>query len=383
MRTVLTLKFGGQGEEAGQVYDYVQTLMEEMIIDRGEELLVSQVEKIEYVGRFGTPTNSPASQIIDDDQEISSTSVVRVGSIISGSSAILLLLTLFVFRRLRHHDSDTAEQLNDKEVGAIHDIETGSSHSAETPRASGSGDLLLTNSSDSRQSSTHDDSDMQSEGAVIPPVTSYDSSEGRAELEMIVPPVSSYDSTERTANEGHCTGAIADHPLPPRPPRRESTKLKKRRRRRKKKKKPSLQRVNSREQVNALEAIPESDDEGSEFGSEEGSEYSTDDDASYQSSSGCNTPLRSQPNSRSSSRNSSPRLPQQDELFPSDVFSTDVDFLSQAADFFFPHIERVTSKSESPNNDNTPVLSPNGAKHSRKISPTSEQKIRPIPPPWV
>lgn len=63
MRTVLTLKFGGQGEEAGQVYDYVQTLMEEMIIDRGEELLVSQVEKIEYVGRFGTPTNSPALKL--------------------------------------------------------------------------------------------------------------------------------------------------------------------------------------------------------------------------------------------------------------------------------------------------------------------------------
>jgi hypothetical protein len=90
-------------------------------------------------------------------------------------------------------------------------------------------------------------------------------------------------------------------------------KLKKKRRRKKKKKKAGLsKRVNSRENVNQMEAIAESEDEGSEFGSEGDSEYSStgDEGSSDRSSSGCLTPIGTHPHpgARTSSRASSPRL---------------------------------------------------------------------------
>lgn len=89
-----------------------------------------------------------------------------------------------------------------------------------------------------------------------------------------------------------------------------------------------------------MEAIPEFEsEEGSEFESEDGSEYTTDDEGSStnHSSSSLGTPIRSvrSGSQASGSRASSPRLDPQDEHFPSDMFTSDFDFVIEAPDFPF------------------------------------------------
>jgi hypothetical protein len=145
--------------------------------------------------------------------------------------------------------------------------------------------------------------------------------------------------------------------LPPRPPRRNSTKLKTNRKKKKKKGKKALplKRVNSREGINEMPMISESD-EDSEMGSEDGSEYASDDGSSYDASSGCLTPAHSQSLSRASSRGSSPQLSPRDELFPADNFDNDVEFFIEAPDF--PHLLNVVHKTNRGDSNNAFDLAP-------------------------
>jgi hypothetical protein len=79
-------------------------------------------------------------------------------------------------------------------------------------------------------------------------------------------------------------------------------------------------------------------------------------------------------------------LSPQDELFPSDVFSSDFDFVIEAPDFPFgskdePMLyidknERLQPRKS--HRASSPKPSPKDT-----ISPIKEEKIRPIPPPWI
>ena len=178
------------------------------------------------------------------------------------------------------------------------------------------------------------------------------------------------------------TASLPPPDLPPRPPaplqRKNSKNLKKRRKKKKKKKKKTvLKRVNSRENVNAMEAIPESADEDSEFGSEYSygdSEYSTDDESGFGSrpSSGCSTPVKGGSTMSLSKKQLSP----QDELFPSDVFAeVEYEFDIQAPDLLADNQEQQPLPPKS--------KMPSGMGSDRRTPSGSGNKIRPLPAPWV
>jgi hypothetical protein len=115
--------------------------------------------------------------------------------------------------------------------------------------------------------------------------------------------------------------------LPPRPPTRRSNSMKLKRLRKRKKKKSKkvvpLRRVNSREGINEMPIISESEDEESECDSE----CTSDDGSSYDTSSGCLTPAHSL------SRASSPQLSPKDELYIPDGFDENIQFYIEAPDF--------------------------------------------------
>eukprot|EP00934_Nitzschia_sp_Nitz4_P007536 Nitzschia sp. Nitz4//scaffold176_size46146//18695//22866//NITZ4_007191-RA/size46146-processed-gene-0.33-mRNA-1//-1//CDS//3329539012//7526//frame0 len=323
MRSVLRLKYAGTEEDEAKIYDYVYSLMEEIMVDRSEDLLVGEVERIEFVGQFvfPTPTAAPTSTPVFNTPTLSpgpvtpADSGLRFGPIVAMASSVVLLLAIVLFRRQKASDQDeSSHALPAKAADDLHYIETGSSSSLGSPTTFSPNAVLVPHGSAQESESPVDTEDV----VTIP-------ESGKVEQIPVVKETISNETLELPA-PATSSPVDVDHPLPPRPPRRGSLKLKKRRRRKKKKRRPSLQRVNSRENMSGLEAIPESDSE-SEFGSEEGSEYSTDDEEGYQESSGSGTPLKpSSRHSRGSGRSHVSELPQQDELFPDDVFANDFDF---------------------------------------------------------
>ena len=217
-------------------------------------------------------------------------------------------------------------------------------------------------------------SPLSASGLYLDPADSLDSNE---------PENSPRDTIQQLLSEPPAV-ALPPQDLPPRPPvplqRKNSKNLKKRRKKKKKKKqKTVLKRVNSRENVKAMEAIPESDNEDSELGSEYSygdSEYSTDDESSgfgSRQSSGCNTPVKGEISSLSKKQ-----LSPQDELFPSDVFAeVEYEFDIQAPDLLADNQDQGTlhPKSKLPFEME---MATDG-----KIQSGVGNKIRPLPAPWV
>jgi len=332
-------------------------------------LLVDNVEALKYVGKFnfnaaikgGTDGVLPTRN--------GHSSVVRVGTLISAASAVALVIFLFAFRRRQQEENKPEEQpeaADENKQEEIRDVEAGVGFGLPLERsdvnlaAFSSGETLEPSWTD--EDNADDERDLITDTGLIP-ITSSDSDE------RLVP------------------ADTASLSLPPRPPRRESVQLKTTRKRRKKKKKrPALQRISSRENIRAMQAIPESDTDGSELESE-GSEYSTDEDGSSNQSSSnstCNTPVRA--HSLPGSRSGSPSLG--NPFFPiDDADNSDVKFIIEALDFDF---EKETSSKRKPSQKSLLHASssssslPDMSSNKTPISPIKEEKkIRPLPPPWI
>jgi hypothetical protein len=386
----MTVRYRGSEQDSNFVKEYLQDVIREKMTATPNELLVKDVTDLSFVGDFDSlspPSSKPSAAT--QTRTVESSDSARLGSIISASVVLLGGLLLLFRRRHRQAAEVTESSIENKATEEIHDLETGSTYTCDTGlQISTSLETLENaNSYDTQESAptllVDTAEDDQTYADVLPPTPPMSPTQPMPPTPPL-PPTPPVDPTE--ALLALLAAASFAPALPPRPPRRGSMKLKKKRRRKKKKKKAVLKRVNSRENVNQMEAIAESEDEGSEFCSEGDSEYSsTDDDgSSNHSSSGCLTPIgtHSHPGSRTSSRASSPRLSPQDELFPSDVFSSDFDFVIEAPDFPFDLDGKHVKPQQQQKQPKEDRLQPR-KRPTAKVSPIKEKKMLRIPPPWI
>lgn len=412
VRTVLTLKYQGEESDSKAVQDYVKDLLEQNMVDRTEELYVRDVEGLKYVGTFDLaageayaagegsaevagaggdgdqPSNidandsTPAAAITAGDDD----SVMFIGTIVSAASAVALLLFLFVFRRRAHSNQEQAVLVRVKEQDDETDLESGPVTTAPS-RSLLSGSYSSDHGTILATSSSADSSDLEPPQPVL---ASSRSGEDYADDEQeLLMDLGSMKSLSADSSDS-ANLPVEAHSLPPRPPRRgggESVKLKKHRKRRKKRKtKPTLLRVNSRENINAMEAILETADDGSDLEeSEEGSEsyYSTDEEdgdgsSTNRSCSTSSTPVHSQrsasPTSRTGNHGGGGT---RSSFFPSNSFVQDFNFVIEALDFPFgrkndsegeqQHKEQQQQEEEDNTSSNADNASPSHARHARKL----------------
>lgn len=357
VRSVVTLMYFGNQTQGQELQDEVQDLLEESLTNRTQEMYVSDVEGLRYVGTFDFVSTAPTNGGGD--------AVIRIGTLISSASAVLLVITIFFFRWPKRDSNDNNEhqrQVRGKTEVDLHSLESG--RIASTMPTNSSSESNLGNSTDGVAGGPSNESMM---------------TEQRSADDHDHPTVADtgYFASRSSDSGDHVTAALeTPFPLPPRPPRRgESVQLKVARRpRKKKKKRQTLKRVNSREHVNSMEAIPETVHEVCLVDS--GSEYSSDDDASSNFSSSTNTSpvrMRSLPGSRSGS-------PSPLDL-PPDLMASNVNFIidCEGMEFPFDSNNDILASTSSTSLSDGQVPS-----QLRTSSPVKEQrKIRPIPPPWL
>jgi hypothetical protein len=340
VQTKIKVKYRGRQEDNNLVEDYVQSIVHNRVVQSPSQLFAMDIVGIHWSNESGQSADvqldidelhpGNASNLFNTpikNDMIPNTNSPRVMSpqiIIPLSTGIVLL----IFWMVCHFYSHRQQTQNTKTVTVglasktdYGDIESGSVTTAPTisPAHSGKDFASDCGTPESKSATAHPE--MTSNVLLGKPVrrsvpVSVDSPDRK-------PLPVSVDSPDRSAAG-----------LPPRPPRRNSVQLKKNRKKKKKKGKKvvALKRVNSREGINEMPMISESD-EDSEHGSEGDSEYTSDDASSIDASSGCLTPSRSGSLSRRSSRTPSPQLSPRDEMFAPDVFDQNVQFVFEAFDF--------------------------------------------------
>jgi hypothetical protein len=341
LQTQMKIVYRGSMEESNLVEDYVQSIVHKQIAQDPSQLFAMDIIGLHWANES---VSKPDVQVdIEDPQDGNKTrpfdtpirdkpttttagrSIMSPQILIPVSTGIVVLIMWIIFhmysrKKLRQH-TKTASVFQASKERRVDDLETGSVTTAPTISPANSGhDFAGDFGTPERQSTISSPQEKPSGLLRDKPVrrsnpVSVDSPDRK-------PLPVSVDSPDRSAAG-----------LPPRPPRR-SIKLKTNRRKKKKKSKKvvPLKRVNSREGINEMPMISESD-EDSELGSEGDSEYTSDDGSSIDASSGCLTPARSSSLSLKSSRASSPQLSPRDEFFAADVFDQDVKFVIEAPDF--------------------------------------------------
>jgi hypothetical protein len=341
VQTELKVKYRGSQEENNLVDEYVQSIIHNRIVQNSKQLFVMDIVGIHWTnesefshdiqidinelqpGNTSTSFNTPIKNDVTPSNH--RPRIMSPQIIIPLSTGIMSL----IFWMLCHFYSRSQQRQITKTVGLRQaskdghgDIESGSVTTAPTISPTHSGRDFASDCGTPERKSATPSTEISSNVMLGKPVrrsapVSVDSPDRR-------PLPVSVDSPDRSAAG-----------LPPRPPRRNSIQLKKNRKKKKKKKGKkvvALKRVNSREGINEMPMISESD-EDSEHGSEGDSEYTWDDGSSIEASSGCLTPARSSSLSRRSSRTSSPQLSPRDEMFAADGFDHDVEFVFEAFDF--------------------------------------------------
>ena len=380
LKAALNVQYRGSMGESNLVEDYIQSIVHTQIAIDPTQLYVMDVIGLQWskpvpISEEETlveqqpprdNTLPPSSQSPDPTPSpaVSSTSSLSSSSspvgpieiiipVATGVFLILLWIGAHFYRRhmQKQNNRKTASLKQASKENGI-DVETGSVTTAPTISPTNSGPELHRDSEFDSVDLGTPSKDHTGDVVVSTPLqpqtpTSKQRQHGSDTIAISKSMPVSVDSPERHKPDGGATAIFKSVPvsvdspdrsaagLPPRPPRRNSMKLKKRRKRKKKKKIVALKRVNSRENINEMPVISESEDEESERGSECDSEYTSDDGScsSYDASSGYNTPARSRSLSRTSSRASSPQLSPQDEMFAADVFDHDVEFVIEAPDF--------------------------------------------------
>lgn len=334
MQTEIKVKYRGSEEESNYVEEYIQTIIHQQVAQDPTQLLAMDTIGLHWANESGPSpevqvdivqpqtgnTTTPFDTPIHDGS-IPRTAGPRILSpqiIIPLSTGIFLLILWIILhfcsRKQRRHTAKTISVFHaSKECGA--DLESGSVSTAPTisPSFSGAGT-------------------PESKSVSTPTEKTFESTRGRTMRRSNPVSVDSPDRKPLPVSVDSPDRSAAG--LPPRPPRRSSVKLQGNRKKKKKKAKKvvALKRVNSREGINEMPMISESD-EDSELGSEGDSEYTSDDGSSIDASSGCVTPARSSSLSRKSSRASSPQLSPRDEVFAAEVFDHNVEFVIEAPDF--------------------------------------------------
>jgi hypothetical protein len=305
-----------------KVDDYLRTIVSQKLESSPNVLFAGDISGITFVGDRDDAANMGIINGVEAQANATPSqgglAAPVLGSVVAASAFAVVIGVLLLVTRRRRKDSATRKV----EVDSMYtlDIETGSS--TESPQKTDRPTF-----DQSIQSPTPRAKIMRQKAKGNPPrypVPAPKQSEDTTDSDTTIA-IAGYGKVA-TSGVVMVAGMSA---LPPRPPaqRRNSTNLKKKRRKKKRKKTKSLQRVNSKEGMNEMATIPESEGEDSEFGSEYESDYSTEEEygsrPSSRASSAGNSPAR--PKSRSGSRASTPQLSPKDELFPTDVFS-DYDF---------------------------------------------------------
>ncbi|KAG7351532.1 hypothetical protein IV203_010892 [Nitzschia inconspicua] len=340
IHTEMKIKYRGGKQESNLVQEYVQSIVQNQVSEDPSQLFAMNVIGLHWgiesesstdvfvdIGDFHNGNdNKPFNPTTHEDPTTNSStlSILSPQILIPFCTGIVLLLLwvvihIYTRKKLRQHSKTASVSEASKERKG--DLESGSVATAPTISPSYSGNDI---SGDFGTPETKPVTPLEKKPSGLlrdkPIKRSYPVSVDSPERKPL--PVS-VDSPDRSAAG-----------LPPRPPRRGTIKLKHNRKKKKRKNKKiaSLKRVNSREGINEMPMISESD-EDSEIGSEGDSEYTSDDGSSIDASSGCLTPARSSSLSRKSSRASSPQLSPREELFSSEPFDQDVKFVIEAPDF--------------------------------------------------
>lgn len=313
------------GDEMDEVDDYLRTIVSNKLKSNPNNLFAGEITGITFISAEMSRDNTAAEIGRDNSQKAAPSQeglgASGLGTVVGASFAFVIGALLLVACK-RRKNSATRKV----EVDTLLDLDIETDIVLEPPR---------------KTRRTPFDQSIQSPTPRAKIIR--EKAKGNPPRNPVPPPLQSEDSTDTTDSD--TTIAIAGDgqvaasgivmvagmsALPPRPPtqRRNSTSLKKVRRKKKKRKKTkALQRVNSKEGINEMATISESEDEGSEFGSEYDSDCSTEEEygsrPSSRASSATNSPTRPKP--WTGSRTSTPQLSPKDELFPTDVFS-DYDF---------------------------------------------------------
>lgn len=414
----MIVKYLGSDGESDLVQEYIQSIVHNQISLDPSQLFALDVIGLHWGNHLGHPplvdvdivepsidnTTGPyhtppltgeTEQSLNTQNATPFASPAIIIPVVTGVVLLVLWIGFYLYARNQRRQNGKTASVLQASKECQEDIETGSVTTAPTISPTNSGPEY--------------DSDFNTPDGKTAPARNDRSSEGFKKPVRRRGPVS-VDSPDRKS-----LPVSVDSPdrsaagLPPRPPRRNSTKLKTNRRKKKKKVKKvvALKRVNSREGINEMPMISESD-EDSELGSECDSECTSDDGSSYDASSGCLTPARSRSRSRSrtSSRASSPQLSPRDEMFASDAFDHDVEFLIEAPDFpnlldgkgagtnfeksdlMPPHLDR---KSKTPSDDKIENSVKNRPKALEIESRTADESMnedntspkRRLPLPWL
>lgn len=372
LRAHMRVRYRGSSSDDRSIQEYIEDLIHQFMAEKPSPLIVGNVLDISYIGdRTIWISKNDVNQLSDEPEALDSGNNMMAPLISVSTVAVLGIIFLFS-RRRKGEQKEVGEKSGPVDLDDIADLEAGST---------GTSDVSCGFQKTDSEVTIGNNESYDAKPSVILIAETGENSSTKSTQEVTNQDLQR--TTSRDSTEAIITVAEAGvPPLPPRPPmgpRRNSQKLKKRRRRKKKKKKTTLKRVNSRENVDKMDSIRESDQEGSKLGSECDSEYtwSDDDGSSNMSSSGCLTPVHSK--SLADSRASSPRLSPQDKLFPSDVFAN-FDFVIEAPDFpFGPNGEESKPYNEEKLKPRTASSKP----PKDMVSPIKEETIRPIPPPWV
>jgi hypothetical protein len=319
-----------------EVDDYLRTIISEKLKNNPNLLFAGEITGITFVGDGDVAEigrNNTAAELGGDNSQVKAAPSQRalgaptLGTVVGASAFAFVVGALLLVARKKRKDSATQKVEVDTLLNLA--IETGSA--TDPPRTTKRAPF-----DQSIQPSTPKIKNVRLKAEGNPP---RNPTPHPTRLEDTTDATDS-DSTNAIAGDGQvATSGIVMvagmSALPPRPPaqRKNSTSLKKVRGKKKRRKKtPSLQRVNSKEGINEMATISESEDEDSEFGSEYDSDCSTEEvhgsRPSSRVSSATNSPTRPKP--RTGSRTSTSLLSPEDELFPSDVFS-DYDFAFESS----------------------------------------------------
>lgn len=121
----MVLKYQGDPTSSWIVVRYVQDLLEKTMLESPQDLLVKDVVGLRYVGKF-QPTQLEGSSLIGPNTtNEGNPSVVRIGTLVSAASAVVLILFLFLFRRRPKdmEDETTLEAASDGAMGKAQDLE--------------------------------------------------------------------------------------------------------------------------------------------------------------------------------------------------------------------------------------------------------------------
>ena len=384
---ILDVKYRGSAAESNLIEEFIKSTVHNQIALDAKQLFAEDITGLKWIsndeasavfdesksdqGGVFTPIFFGPENISDESDVTGSitittqtkddTSNVGFASVVIPLATALILFAVWycLYKQYNRKRKNRQRQYRQRQKSSRQgqDVETGSVRT-ETSRVTR--ELLSKDSSASVISDNNDPLENESSNNVMAVAVGSSPGSSPASKRSAKSLPISVDSPERSAAG-----------LPPRPlvvKREVSKQLKKQRKKKKQKKKKkvlALKRINSRDNINELPMISESESEcESEYATDDEDEesYQDDDGSSYDASAGCLTPARSSSqlsDTTSSRASSSPQLSPRDELFPSEAMdSSDYEFVIEAPEFSKDFFAEDNAKEESGGADGDKDLPP-------------------------